>query len=91
MPFSSICNTMSDEKNSRMDTIRLMIDHLSQDEKLQLIALLTESLRNKKRPRKRKKTDISEFYGILKDDKLAEQWIEDIRSSRVFNRKLESF
>jgi hypothetical protein len=65
-----------------------LLDNLSTNNKLDLIARLTASV---KTDLKNKKTSFKKAFGAFDSKKTADQIIDEIRSSRVFNKKLESF
>lgn len=81
---------MSAEKNKSLDVFMAMLEHLSDDEKLELIALLSQSLRMKKKSRKKEPAEgLNDLYGAWKDEKSAEELIAELRQSRVFTRQIE--
>lgn len=65
-----------------------MLDNLSPDLKLDLISKLTQSV---KTDMKAKKSAFKKAFGEFVSKKSAEEIIEEIRSSRTFNRQIESF
>jgi hypothetical protein len=64
-----------------------LLDNLSPSSKLDLISKLTESV---KTDLTRGKTSLKEAFGAFDSAKSAEEIIEEIQSSRVFNRHIES-
>lgn len=77
------------EFNSKIiDGYLSLLDNLSQSNKLDLIAKLTASLNA---DLSTKKSSFSEAYGAFESSKSAEEIIDEIRESRVFNRQIESF
>lgn len=83
---------MSAEKNNRVDIWMMILDHLSQDEKLEIIARLSQSLHSKKK-RKEKKAAMSldDLYGAWQDGKSAEELIAEIRAARVEKTNFPEF
>jgi len=65
-----------------------MLDNLSPDLKLDLISKLTQSV---KADMKAEKSAFKKAFGGFVSKKSADQIIEEIRSSRTFNRQIESF
>lgn len=65
-----------------------LLDNLSPGNKLDLISKLTASV---KTDLTKKKSSFKKAFGAFDSKKTAEEIIEDIRSSRVFNRKTETF
>ena len=65
-----------------------LLDNLSPSNKLDLISKLTESV---KTDLNKKKSSFKESFGAFDSTKSAEEIIDEIRSSRVFNRQIESF
>jgi hypothetical protein len=64
-----------------------LLDSLADDDKLNIIRALTDSLRKKSdRP------SLDSLFGVWKDDKSADEIIEEIYHSRTLNtRRIESF
>jgi len=65
-----------------------LLDNLSASNKLDLIKKLTESV---KTDLKNKKSTFKKAFGAFDSKKSAEEIIEEIRTSRVSTRKVESF
>ncbi|MCP9767111.1 hypothetical protein EGI22_04260 [Lacihabitans sp. LS3-19] len=65
-----------------------MLDNLSPSNKLDLIAKLTASVKTDLKP---KKSNFKKAFGAFESSKSAEEIIEEIRESRVFNRQVEAF
>ncbi|MFY7888095.1 MAG: hypothetical protein ACOVOW_04255 [Spirosomataceae bacterium] len=65
-----------------------LLDNLSPSNKLDLIARLTASV---KTDLTTKKTSFKQAFGAFESSKSAEEIIEEIRSSRVSTRIIESF
>jgi hypothetical protein len=64
-----------------------MLKNLSQDNKLELIARLSDSMKKNKKPSKR---SVTELFGALKTKQSAEVLIAEIKTSRNFKRKRAS-
>lgn len=65
-----------------------LLDNLSTTNKLDLIAKLTASVKSDLKP---KKSSFKKAFGAFESSKSAEEIIEEIRESRIFNRQIESF
>ena len=65
-----------------------LLDNLSTNNKLDLISKLTASI---KTDLTNKKSSFKKAFGAFESKKSAEEIIEDIRSSRVSTRQIESF
>lgn len=75
-----------------IDTYWDMLKDLSTDIKLKLIARLSNSIVENKVEEDSNELLADRFYGVWKDDKSAEELINEIRNSRVLGtRHLESF
>lgn len=65
-----------------------LLDNLSADNKLELIAKLSNSVKSSLT---KKKSSFKKAFGAFDSKKSAEQIIDEIRSSRVSTRQIESF
>lgn len=65
-----------------------LLNNLSPSNKLDLISKLTDSI---KTDLLEKKSSFKKSFGAFESSKSAEEIIEEIRSSRVSNRQIESF
>ena len=65
-----------------------LLDNLSPGNKLDIISKLTASV---KTDLANKKSSFKKAFGAFDSKKTAEEIIDEIRSSRVFNRQIESF
>jgi hypothetical protein len=65
-----------------------LLDNLSPSNKLDLISKLSASV---KTDISKKKSSFKKAFGAFKSTKSAEEIATEIRNSRVFNRKIESF
>ncbi len=65
-----------------------LLENLSTGDKLDLISKLTASV---KTDLTNKKSLFKEAFGAFDSEQSAEEIIEEIRSSRVFNRNIEPF
>lgn len=65
-----------------------LLDNLSTNNKLDLISKLTTSV---KTDLANKKSSFKKAFGAFDSKKTAEEIINEIRNSRVFNRQIESF
>jgi hypothetical protein len=79
---------LSENNTTIIDGYAGLLDNMSANNKLDLIARLTASV---KTDLKSKKSSFKKAFGAFDSKKTADQIIDEIRSSRVFNRKLESF
>ena len=71
-----------------VDGYARLLDNLSPDNKLDLISKLTASV---KTDLTKKKSSFRKAFGAFVSKNSAEEIIDEIRSSRVFNRQIESF
>jgi hypothetical protein len=65
-----------------------LLSNLSPNDKLDLISKLTVSV---KTDLAKKKSSFNKAFGAFESEKTAEEIIDEIRSSRTFNRQIESF
>ena len=79
---------MIDINKRLVETYFAMMSNLGSDSKLDLISKLTSSMRKKSDP---SDTSIIKLFGAFENDKSAEEIISELRSSRIFNKKIESF
>jgi hypothetical protein len=79
---------ISESNTTIVDGYVGLLDNLSASNKLDLISKLTASV---KTDLKSKKSSFKKAFGAFDSKKTAEQIIDEIRSSRVFSRKIESF
>ena len=75
-------------KNTIIEGYVQLLDNLSPDIKLDLISKLTQSV---KADLKVKKSAFKKSFGSFASKKTAEEINNEIRSSRNFNREMESF
>ena len=73
------------------DIYMSMLSSLSNDEKLDLITKLSESMRKKKTNPKRTKELFSRFNEDWGGNQTPEEIAEDLRNSRVFKREIEEW
>jgi hypothetical protein len=64
-----------------------LLDNLTINSKLDLIARLTQSIKSSKKS----KSAFEKSFGAFQSEKTAEEIIDEIRSSRTFTRQIESF
>jgi predicted CopG family antitoxin len=62
------------------------LDTLKHDSKLDLIAKLSQSLKNSE---KKETISLQSLFGAYKSEESAEEIIAELRTSRTFNRKIE--
>lgn len=72
---------------SLLDNYLALLNHLSTNHKLELIAKLSKSMQEEK-PLQNKRS-FGELFGALKSDKSAEEQIEELRVARKFTRNIE--
>lgn len=70
-----------------IDTYLALLRNLNQNDKLELISKLSQSMQDSKKD----DTGISPFFGSFISDKTAEELIEEVKQSRIFNRTNEAF
>ena len=75
-------------KNTIIEGYVQLLDNLSPDLKLDLISKLTQSVKS---DLKVKKSAFKKSFGSFTSKKTAEEINSEIRSSRNFNREMESF
>ncbi len=63
-----------------------LLQNMSQDHKLELISKLAQSLKTEKE----EGMSMKELFGAFQSEQTADQLIEEIRQSRVFNREIEA-
>lgn len=68
-----------------------ILSSLTNDEKLDLIAKLSESMRKERKPRKNIKDIFACFHEDWGGDATPEEIAEDLRKSRVFTREVEEW
>lgn len=73
------------------DMYMSMLSSLSDDEKLDLITKLSESMRKKRTNPKRTKELFSQFNEDWGGDQTPDEIAEDLRNSRVFTREIEEW
>jgi hypothetical protein len=64
---------------------------LSREDKINLVAMLTNEIARETETKVENKDVVNRFFGAFQSDKSAEEMIDEIRSSRKFNRKIVSF
>jgi hypothetical protein len=69
-----------------IDSYLGLLNSLSPESKLELISKLSDSLKDSKKPTNK---SISDLYGSFISRKSADQIINELKSSRVFNRNTE--
>lgn len=79
---------MATVENVIVDGYLGLLENLSPSNKLDLISKLTASV---KTDLTSKKSLFKKAFGAFESKNSAEEIIEEIRSSRVFNREIESF
>lgn len=80
-------NQAKDINKSIVESYLKLLNNLTPDSKLDLISKLSSSIKS---DIINKKSTLKKSFGAFKSKQTAEEIIEDIRSSRVFNRKIES-
>ena len=73
------------------DMYMSMLSSLSNDEKLDLITKLSESMKKKKRTPKKTKELFNRFNEDWGGNKTPEDIADDLRNSRVFTREIEEW
>jgi hypothetical protein len=74
--------------NIILDSYIGLLNHLSLSSKKELISKLKELTKS---DIKLNNTKFKDSFGAFESDKSAEEIIEDLKKSRVFNRQIESF
>ena len=73
--------------NSIADFYYDILNNLDKDSKLDLISRLSQSLKDEK---PKPDTSLESLFGAYQSDESAEEIIESIRNSRLFNRSIET-
>ena len=68
-----------------------LLQRLNRETKINLVAGLVNEITQEPEKSKKKTDTINRFFGAFQSDKSAEELINEIRKSRNFNRKIESF
>lgn len=68
-----------------------ILKNLNSDMKLRLISRLSESLQSKINSKETDDNIADQLYGSWKDDRSAEEQIDEIRKSRTFRLKIENW
>ncbi len=77
-------------KFNLIDSYLGLLNNLSPDNKLELISKLSDSLKSSKKPKKKPvDKSIDELYGAFIMDKSTDELIRELKSSRIFNRKIK--
>ncbi len=79
---------MKSNTGTLIDNYFGLLRSLSRENKIKLIAKLSNSIIDEV---SEKENVIDRFFGAFKSDKSAEEIIKNIKDSRRFNRKVESF
>ena len=79
---------VADINTTIVDVYVGLLENLSTNIKLDLISKLTDSV---KADLTNRKSSFKKAFGAFDSEKSAEEIIEEIRSSRVFTRQIESF
>jgi len=67
-----------------------LLQRLNREDKIHLVAKLVNDIACEPEEIKNKKDVINRFFGAFQSDKSSEEMINEIRSSRKFNRVIES-
>ena len=85
--FGKIFNMISSTKNiSLADYYFGFLKKLNPDSKLDLISKLSQSLKETETV---PETSLQSLFGAYKSEETAEEIIEELRASRIFNRNIE--
>ena len=79
--------TTSELELKLVDSYLALLKNMSANMRLELIAKLSSSLKTKEADKK----GVDYYNGIWSEEENAEDIIENIRKSRVFNRQIENF
>jgi len=64
---------------------------LRREDKINLVAMLTNEIAKETEIKTKNKDVVNRFFGAFQSDKSAEEMIDEIRSSRKFNREIIPF
>ena len=67
-----------------------LFKRLNRETKIHLVARLMNDIADEPEKTRSKKDVVNRFFGAFKSDKSAEEMIDEIRSSRKFNRVIET-
>ncbi|MGB1206107.1 MAG: hypothetical protein ACPG5B_10695 [Chitinophagales bacterium] len=76
-------------ENNLIETYLTLINKLSNESKLEIIAQLSLSMKNE--TKNKKDNSITHLFGSFDTEETAQELIERIREARVFNRKIINF
>ncbi|MFY8187745.1 MAG: hypothetical protein ACOVLC_07280 [Flavobacterium sp.] len=77
----------ADINKTLIDHYLSILENLSVDSKLELIARLSKSMKSSKKTKK--EVSLSSLYGSWESEQSADEIISEIKSARNFNRKRE--
>lgn len=77
----------TDKSKSIIDNYFTLLKSLSPDNKLELIARLSKSMKSSKKLKN--EVSLSSLYGSWKSEQSADEIIDELKSSRKFTRKRE--
>ena len=72
-----------------VDSYLRSFQRLNRETKIHLVAKLINDIAREPEEMKSKSDVVNRFFGAFQSDKSAEEMIDEIRSSRKFNRKIE--
>ena len=64
---------------------------LRREDKINLVAMLTNEIAKEAEIKAKNKDVVNHFFGAFQSDKSAEEMINEIRASRIFDRKIVPF
>ena len=67
-----------------------LLHRLNRETKIDIVAKLASDIARESAETKTKKDVVNRFFGAFQSDKSAEEMIDEIRSSRQFNRVFET-
>ena len=67
-----------------------LLQRLNRETKIHLVACLVNDIAHEPQETINKKDTINRFFGAFQSDKSAEEMIDEMRSSRKFNRIIET-
>ena len=78
---------VTDINTALIDNYFSLLKNLSHDNKLELIARLSKSMKGSKKAKK--EISLSSLYGSWVSDQSADEIISELKNARNFNRKVE--
>lgn len=79
----------ADINKNLVDSYFLLLKDLSPDNKLELIARLSKSMKKEKMAKKKKENSLESLYGSWVSEQSADELVQELKNARNFFRKRE--